>query len=332
VAPTDRKAGLAAFLAFAGSVYAVAVVLSWLNAHTTGMVLFPIPVALYIGLGKYKRAALLLALAFAAPLTLSASWSLEGVQSALRYLVTAGAGIPLGIGLRRRWAYGWTLTVTAGYMMLLFGFVLVAYHEAWQAGAEQLLVALEQSAQQQFQSADPVAADRLQQGLVWIRGNWTSLGYGLVVVEVILGAALFQWLAVWLMRSRGDPAGPRNLFRTMRVPEWLVWVVIGCAALWFWDYFQDVPWAQLVSWNGLIGLSAIYWLNGLAVVVYTAKVWRPSPLVVFLVVAFLLLAMSTVHMMLVSLGLFDTWGEFRLKVDRLAAARAKRGPDGDDRL
>lgn len=328
---SDRSTGLAAFGLFAGLVGAVAVALSWLGVHTTGMAFFPIPVALCIGWGWYGRAAVLLAVAVAAPLTVPALWSLDGAQVALRCLLVAGTGVPLGLGLRRRWAYGWILTVTAGYLAVLFGMVLAVHHDAWQAGAGQLLAALEESAAQRVQSAGPEATGRFQQGLVWIRQNWTSLGYGLVFVEVVLGAALFQWLAAWLIRSREGQAGPRNPFRSMRVPEWLVWAVIGCAVLGFWDHFRDVPWARHVSWNTLIGLAAIYWLNGLAVVVYTARVWRPSPLMVFLVVAFLLIAMSAVHMMLVSLGLFDTWGDFRQKAAVLAAARRKGAPGGDSR-
>ena len=296
--------------------------------HATGMALFPIPVALYIAWGKPRRAAMLLALAAAAPLT-AAQGAPEGAQTAVRFLLAAGAGVPLGVGLSRRWPYGWTLAATAAYAAVLLGSVLALHHEAWRVGAEDTLTAFEDAVARQAERANPEPARRFQESLAWMRRHWVSIGYGLAFVQTMLAAAVFQWATVRLLRTRKREAGPPNPFRSVRLPDWLVWAVIGCAALWFLDHYRDVSWARHVSWNGLIGLSALYWLNGLAVAVHAVALWRPGPLAAAAMAAVVLLALSAVHATLILVGLFDTWGDFRRKADRIAAARQQDGPGGD---
>jgi hypothetical protein len=105
----------------------------------------------------------------------------------------------------------------------------------------------------------------------------------------------------------------------MRPPEWLVWVVIATAALWFADRQWPSEALRIVSWNVAIGLLAVYALNGLGIIVYGIAAWKPHPLLFFaLLMVFIWAGMA---MLLPILGLFDTWSNFRAHIDRLAAGR-----------
>ncbi len=117
-------------------------------------------------------------------------------------------------------------------------------------------------------------------------------------------------------------------FRAMRPPEWLVWCVIATALLWFADWRWPSEALRLVSWNAALGLVGIYWLNGLSVLVYGLWAWKPHPLTAAAIVLALLL-LRLIYLLSIA-GLFDTWGDFRKKVDEMMAVRNLRDHPHDE--
>lgn len=159
----------------------------------------------------------------------------------------------------------------------------------------------------------------------WIYGHWKYLFVGMAFGSALFSAAVAAYAAVFWLRRKQTLEGVGG-FRTMRPPDWLVWLVIVAAGLWFLDRSWPNEWVRMAGWNLAIALAAVYWLNGLSVLTYAVAVLRPHPvLVVVLMAAIILLQLGVA---LLFIGLFDTWGEFRPKLDRLVAARLNREDGG----
>ena len=75
---------------------------------------------------------------------------------------------------------------------------------------------------------------------------------------------------------------------------------------------------RFVTWNMAVGLSSIYFLNGCAIFLYGLQVLAPG---LFLIAMFvLMMVMTGLYPLLSVVGLFDTWANFRMRMDRLAEA------------
>jgi len=112
-------------------------------------------------------------------------------------------------------------------------------------------------------------------------------------------------------------------FRNFRPPDWLVWAAI-LSALGFFAYGRwPVALVRNVSWNAAIALAAVYWLNGLAVLVFALSALRLRP---FLAAAIFLgmVVYPGTHAVFCGVGFFDTWAEFRPRLRRAIAARRAR--------
>ena len=114
----------------------------------------------------------------------------------------------------------------------------------------------------------------------------------------------------------------------MRPPDGLAWAVIATALLWFADQQWPTDSLRIISWNAAFALAGLYWVNGLSIAGYAIAAFRPNPFMIAL------LAVAAVLMNFISLlaivGLFDTWGDFRRKIDEVLAARELREHSGDD--
>ncbi len=136
-----------------------------------------------------------------------------------------------------------------------------------------------------------------------------------VVVPIILPALFFglSLFATWftmvlgnrvLMRLCDKKIWPE--YRYWRLPDKLIWLGIGSAAL----AFLPVGQVRIVGINLLIVLSIIYCFQGLAICVFAMNRWRvPLLLRSFLYVMIVLQSFGTV--LLLVLGVADTWFDFR---------------------
>lgn len=283
---------------------------------------FPILVALHMARRHETVAAAAVAAAALAGLAGAGSLS-----AAALYAVAGAVGVPLGWGLRERWTYGRIVAAVAAPAMLAAAMYLWAAWDAWtaQAGAALEAVNAELNTQTGEMTERREALLRMYRGLF---EHWASLSVGLLFATLLAAVCLEVSFGAWWVRRRYGAPGPRAGFRDMRPPEWLVWAAIATAVMWYADNRWPGTLLRPVSWNTAVGLAAIYWLNGVAILAYALKAFQPPALVYGLAV-FLLVYLGYPAWCLI--GFFDTWTEFRVRVDRMIEARKRAGDDsGDD--
>lgn len=297
----------------------------WCCAFIFGLVgvpIFPIPIAVYVVRRRWNSALGLLLCAGCAALATAGT-----IRALAYYLVIAGMGFLLGVGMARRWTYGRIVTAVAGSAFIIFFLGALTNWDAWNAHAAAYLDGLLVQARQVAEQTDGAADSPQFQMLVWLRAQWAYVGYGWILGQMVIGACVVLTATAWFLRKRFDEPGPRGCFSEMRPPDVLVWLVIGAAVLWFLDRRWPHDAVRAVSWNTAIALYVVYSLNGLALVVYIFDVLKPPIMIYIVTVVFLVSFGATPALGMI--GLFDTWGEFRDKADRFVAAR-KIGPDSSD--
>ncbi|MEK7792952.1 MAG: DUF2232 domain-containing protein [Candidatus Hydrogenedentota bacterium] len=163
-------------------------------------------------------------------------------------------------------------------------------------------------------------------GFDWILEHWNDLAYGAAFSSSLFVCCVTATLVGAWLRRTGQLPPSLGSFRDFRPPEWLVWPLIAVAIGWFAYYWrwQD-EWLRAVSLNAALGLMNVYLLNGFAIAVYAAAVLRPHAVVIAMVAV----GMVFLNMwpMLMGFGLFDTWIEFRKKLDAAAARAAGTSDD-----
>ena len=162
----------------------------------------------------------------------------------------------------------------------------------------------------------------------WVNEHWQYVLFGLTFSGIATSVCAVVTVASrWTYRRTGLPEGVGS-FASMRPPEWLVWAVIATVGLWFADRQWPSEALRILSWNAGIGFLAIYWLNGLGILVYGIAAWKPHPLV--LMALLMVMIWAGMVSMLPMLGLFDTWSNFRKRIDRLAAGGGDKQQTPDD--
>jgi len=244
---------------------------------------------------------------------------------ALAYAAGAGIGIVIAMAIERRWSYGWQLTLAAGAGFVELGGVMLA---VWSTLRHETTIFMnariaELEAQE---NVNTQWIDLFQ----WWDVNYAYLGPGSAFGSVLVLAAfalctLERWGRDPELRARRKPTG----FQRMRVPDWVVWIVIFVALLWFADYRSHHPAVRAVAWNTAVGLAFVYGLNGLSILLYALSVFKASVFVAFMVFSGLFLFGLTP--MLGMFGLFDTWYDFRWRLRRIAMLRrVSYRPDDQD--
>jgi len=290
---------------------------SLIGLHPLGAMVFPVPIVVYVARRYVERGIGLVACA-----VLAGFVSTGSAKVSLYYGLVAATGFPLGIGMARQWTYGWTIVAVAGFAYLVVvGNILNAWTD-WQEQARQTYDLLANQLQYESSQSDSDNAVSMVRNIVWLKDNWTAVGIGLLLwpllIEASVGLSLFS---LWLRRRYGIE-GVRGSFCTMRTSEWLVWAVILVAVLCFADYRWPGTVLRTISWNAALALAAIYWLNGLAIAFYVLDAARQH--MVLYMAGILALVWFGMSPMLCFIGLFDTWSDFRKKIDLFVEARKQR--------
>jgi uncharacterized protein YybS (DUF2232 family) len=132
-----------------------------------------------------------------------------------------------------------------------------------------------------------------------------------IIPALVSTSTLFvAWISILLAKpvlvSRSlyyPDFGPLNLWKA---PDYLVWVVIGCALA----LFLPIPVIKVIGLNGLLILMAVYFFQGIAIVSYYFNKKRfPKILRVFLYT--LMALQQLVLLAVIGLGFFDLWINFR---------------------
>jgi len=288
-------------------------------APEAGMGLFVLAAAFEWAAGRWQRSLGVCAAAAAAGLLLAGSLGGAAVYASIALL-----GVGMGMAFRRRWPLG---LCVASVTSAVSAVVLSSMISQWSETRRQLTIVvnawiarIEESGRQ-----SGGANDALIEQFKWIDVQWACVGPGLIFGMVLLGAtAALAFLAAMVRRS-GFEAGPSTRFREMRPPEWLVWLAILVALLWFADRRWPNDGLRALTWNSALALTFIYGLNGLSIVSYALCAFQFGPAVAAAIAAIVLLSGAQA---LVPLGLFDTWWNFRRQVDRLVELRRMNGPSG----
>lgn len=242
--------------------------------------------------------------------------------SALMGLVHSGAaaaGILVARLIERRWSFGWRLTVVSALAFLLVAGVMLA---GWETLRHEMTIFI--NARIAELEASDVSSEQVIEFGRWWDVNYAYLGIGSAFGSVLLLVAfmlsvLDRWQQPLAMRARRKPTG----FQRMQIPDWVVWVAIAVAALWFVDSYWPNDALRFVTWNTALGLAFLYWLNGYSILLYSLSVFKASAFATFMVFSGFVLFSSFLPGLVV-FGLFDTWFGFRTRFWRIALPRGTR--------
>jgi uncharacterized protein YybS (DUF2232 family) len=176
----------------------------------------------------------------------------------------------------------------------------------------ELLTALDQGLSRAFnlyQEDSGLPADTLQ-------NLETAVGQLKLFIPKILPALLFtgilytvwmnQALGNWLLKKKNQSLAPWQDFKEWQLPDNLVWgMILGTGAL----FFLNGP-LNTIGLNIVIALGALYFLQGLAVLVSLLHKWSVPQLLRLLIYGFFV--MQTFGIVLLSIiGLAEVWTDFR---------------------
>ncbi len=301
--------------------------------------LYVVPVAVYAHFGEWRRSAglilgavlavlagtsLLLLIMAVRGYTLqlqltSAQFAGLIAMSTANAALMAAMGLPIGIGTARRWSYDRVVIATMAAFCAVVGVYLWQCWDAFNRIIDSMIAWFtENRLNAGAVDMDQESIDKQIAGLQWFGENKFALAVGIeFAVYLALTCALVSITAITLRRRFADP-GPKGGFRDLHPPDWLVWAGIVTAFMWFAEREYGGVELRFVTWNMAVGLSSIYFLNGCAIFLYGLQVLAPG---LFLIAMFVfMMVMTGLYPLLSVVGLFDTWANFRMRMDRLAEA------------
>lgn len=139
----------------------------------------------------------------------------------------------------------------------------------------------------------------------------------LVVSLILLGALITRLRVIPTEDGRNFWSNPNiGSFSRVRPPEHLVWLAIVSALVLLYDSHYGVSeLLRLLARNLAVGLSFIYWANGLSILFFVTELFSWNVVVMLIVVLFIFGFWS--FPVLAIFGFFDTWWEFRKRLETL---------------
>jgi MFS family permease len=250
---------------------------------------------------------------------------MNSVLLALALAAGAGMGIVLARAIQRNWSYGWQLTLLAGTG---FGVLSGAMLATWATLRKDMTIFFNARIAE-FQAVENVNTQWIEL-MRWWDLNYENVALGSAFGSVLtLSAITVSLLARWRRdpedRAKRQPTG----FQKMRVPDWVVWIAIAAALMWFADGRWPNPVLRAISWNAAVALLGLYWLNGVSITLYATTIFKASALGMFMVFSGMLI--FGLWPMLGIFGFFDTWYDFRKRFRRIAILRSvSQRPDDQD--
>jgi uncharacterized protein YybS (DUF2232 family) len=233
------------------------------------------------------------------------------VVVAVVFLVITNAAIWLG--LWRGWAPRYC--IAAGILVLLAlaaGLIawvqLTSGHNLWLAWQHEFNKSLNTSLALYRQLG--VADADLQRSAHWIRLLFIDAVVGWLVLLIMAIA-----LVCYLIQRQLAPAlaGSKIILKPLvlwSVPEYMIWPMLAAMILLWWGRAWGPMYFQ-AGLNAAVVLGNLYFIGGLAIVLFHLERWRVSKLVQPLVVALVGL-FPTLIVVLMSLGIINTWWDWRM--------------------
>jgi uncharacterized protein YybS (DUF2232 family) len=219
--------------------------------------------------------------------------------------------IVLAEAIRRQWAP--EVSVAAGSLTVLVGGLGGLFILSWSAGGSLLdllrhrldIAVREAVALYSKMGVSPDEVETLFRSGEEVRHFLLTTSPGLFMTAALLSTSANFFLAKRGSAHAAASGGVKPEF-SWRVPDSLVWVFIGSAAL----LLSGLPIAKEIGLNGLLVMMTLYFLQGLAIATFWARRVQLSPLVGILGVVLLLLQ-PLLLLLLTLVGLFDIWVVFR---------------------
>ena len=254
-----------------------------------------------------------------------AAISMGSLFDGVFYGATSALGCLIGAMCQRNWSYGRRLTTLVGSacsgIALTLLFTWNMYRHSVTVFMNARVAELEAQA-----NVNQLWLDVFR----WYDLNFEYIGIGSIFGSVLLMSAyLLCVIDRENIRKIGPPRRRTTGFQRMGLPDWLVWVAIVVALLWFVDHRWPNDALRVITWNAAVALTLIYWLNGLSILLYAFATMKATALVTLLVFSGMFL-FGLMHLLSL-VGLFDTWCDFRIRIRRLALLRrvGLRSDDND---
>ncbi len=240
------------------------------------------------------------------------------------YVAATSMGCLLGALMERNWSYGRRFAVLSGLASSLVAVVMAV---TWKQLRKDTTIFMNARIAE-FEAQGDTSEQWLEM-FRWYDVNYAYIGFGSVVASVLLLVAFLLCVVDRSQRSVSERPRRTTGFQRMRLPDWMVWVAITVALMWMADYRWPNDLLRVISWNAAIIVTCVYWLNGLAILLYTLTILKATALASFVIISGMIL-FGLMHL-LGLVGLFDTWCNFRIRVRRVAMLRsvAYRSEDPD---
>ena len=142
--------------------------------------------------------------------------------------------------------------------------------------------------------------------------SFLSLLPSIVFAFAVLAIVINLVVCRRIIKGRHAFSHVHNVAR-FRMPDGAIWGVIASGAAYFaHSYVLKGSWLGAVALNGLIGFGVLYFLQGMAVIVYFLQGIR-MPLLRTLAYVAMILFLQTVSLGLLVVGVADVWVNFRLR-------------------
>jgi uncharacterized protein YybS (DUF2232 family) len=233
----------------------------------------------------------------------------------LLFLLTGAAGILLAEALGRQWSIEKTLLLpSAGLMAFIAGLLILQSFQTgqspWRLLEGYILVGIQENVKiykQMDISSDSIALISDSAGQI------AALLAGVSPALFLVGAVLLIWInlaaARRLFQKRGLHYPEFGDLTCWKAPEKMVWLLIGTGGM----LLAGSGAVQVVGLNLLIICLSVYLCAGLAVVGFFFRI-RKIPIVFKVSFYILILLQQYLLLLVVALGLFDLWADFRKRI------------------
>ena len=198
------------------------------------------------------------------------------------------------------------LAVIGALFIQRFGFAdIQGLFQSFLAESSKMLDQMVASQPQEKQAEMLFLAAQTKEWLALLPKLFPSIVFVATLLTVILNIGIPRLLyrASKPMKWVGD-------FKRLQIPPVALWALITGGALYFLDaYYIHVAWLKIAAVNLAIASACVYFLQGLSIMAFFLK--RYSLLFRFGIYGLLILFFQMVGLVVVGLGLADTWIDFR---------------------